>query len=316
MKRDLREISVRVTPEGIVYEGLEEFMDEEDYDWETMNQTLESLADKDYLMRRGHTRVLLCPKCSSPHVYSKYACTKCNSMDISHIKLIEHVFCGYTGVWDKFVKKARLVCPNCDTDMGSIYSRPPGDGSQIDYRVIGTTYECEKCGNRFDRPTILHECQECGSTFDFKKSRYEKIFNYWIPDDVVRKLRVIEEISVLVIEDDPDDAKIIEMNLVESKSKFKVQIADTGENGLDNVKKNIFDVILLDYNLPDMNGVDVLREIKGLKVDTPVIVLTGADDREIAVSLMKMGASDYLVKSVELYQELPSIIGQIVGRKK
>lgn len=304
-----------MTPEGVVYEGLEEIMDEEDYDWEMLHQTLESLADKDYLMRRGHSRVLLCPKCGSPHVYSKYACTKCESMDVSHIKLIEHVFCGYTGIWDKFVKKTRLVCPNCDTDMGSIHSRPPGDGSQIDYRVIGTTYECEKCGNRFDRPTILHECQECGSTFDFKTSRYEKIFNYWIPDDVVRKLRVIEEISVLLIEDDPDDAEIIEMNLTESDPKFKVQVASTGADGLEKINKTLFDVILLDYNLPDMNGTDVLTEIKGLKVETPVIVLTGADDRETAVSLMKMGASDYLVKSVELYEELPSIIGQVVGKK-
>jgi DNA-binding response OmpR family regulator len=69
---------------------------------------------------------------------------------------------------------------------------------------------------------------------------------------------------------------------------------------------------LLDYGLPDMTGIDFLKKMRETGVVSPVLLLTGRDDRNSAVESMKQGASDYLVKSDEEYENIASTIKQIV----
>ena len=81
---------------------------------------------------------------------------------------------------------------------------------------------------------------------------------------------------VLLIEDDSATAQSIELML--KSESFNVYTTDLGEEGVDLGKLYDYDLILLDLNLPDMNGHDVLRQLRLAKVETPILILSGADD--------------------------------------
>jgi len=83
---------------------------------------------------------------------------------------------------------------------------------------------------------------------------------------------------VLLVEDDPTTAKSIEMML--SHASLNVYTTDMGEEGIDLAKLYDYDLILLDINLPDMNGHEVLRQLRVAKIDTPVLILSGDDGTE------------------------------------
>ena len=129
---------------------------------------------------------------------------------------------------------------------------------------------------------------------------------------MIKSLGEKKDIDVLLIEDNSDDADIIKINLEKSKFPYEVDVGDTGKIGLDKLKEKHYDIIVVDYILPDMTGIKLIEEIKKRNISTPIIMLTGVDEREIAVSIMKLGASDYLVKSTELYKNLPDIISKIL----
>jgi DNA-binding response OmpR family regulator len=77
---------------------------------------------------------------------------------------------------------------------------------------------------------------------------------------------------------------------------FFVQSCDSGESALEILKKEAFDVILLDYRMGEMSGLDVLEWMHSQKVLTPVILVTAAGSETVAVEAMKLGAYDYLRK--------------------
>jgi len=138
---------------------------------------------------------LTCPDCSSPEVYSKYACPKCDSHNVEYIELIEHMKCGYIGSKDKFMKDSSLVCPGCQAKFDE-------DSKEITYREIGSCYQCEKCGYRFDKPEIIHLCQKCERSFTYKDAKYIKIFAYKITDETLnnlgRDLPILEDINKIL----------------------------------------------------------------------------------------------------------------------
>ena len=82
---------------------------------------------------------------------------------------------------------------------------------------------------------------------------------------------------VLLIEDDPTTSKSIEMML--ASANLNVYATDLDEEGIDLAKLRDYDIILLDLKLPDMNGYEVLRQLRMAKIDTPILILTGVDDR-------------------------------------
>ena len=82
---------------------------------------------------------------------------------------------------------------------------------------------------------------------------------------------------VLLIEDEPTTAKSIELML--GTEGFNVYTTDLGEEGLDLGKLYDYDIILLDLNLPDMHGYDVLKKLRTAKVATPVLILSGIGER-------------------------------------
>ena len=114
---------------------------------------------------------------------------------------------------------------------------------------------------------------------------------------------------ILLVEDDPTTSKSIELML--QNANLNVYATDLGEEGIDLAKLYDYDLILLDLNLPDMNGHDVLRQLRLAKVETPILILSGADDTENKLKGFGFGADDYMTKPFHR-QELIARIHAIV----
>ncbi|RMB12174.1 response regulator transcription factor CtrA [Eilatimonas milleporae] len=118
---------------------------------------------------------------------------------------------------------------------------------------------------------------------------------------------------VLLIEDDPTMTRSIELML--SAEGFNTYSTDLGEEGLDLGKLYDYDIILLDLNLPDMHGYDVLKQLRTAKVGTPILILSGLSEMENKVKGLGFGADDYLTKPFHK-EELIARIHAIVRRSK
>jgi two-component system response regulator AtoC len=106
--------------------------------------------------------------------------------------------------------------------------------------------------------------------------------------------------KILVVDDEPILRDSLEVAL--KTSGYEVLTARTGEEGLEQFRKENPDLILLDHWLPGINGDEVLRRIKEEESEIPIIIMTAQGSIEMAVNLMKMGAFDFLVKPFELDQ--------------
>jgi len=118
---------------------------------------------------------------------------------------------------------------------------------------------------------------------------------------------------ILLVEDDPTTSRSIELML--THANLNVYCTDLGEEGIDLAKLYDYDLILLDLNLPDMNGQDVLRQLRLAKVETPILILTGADDTENKIRSFGFGADDYMTKPFHR-EELVARIHAIIRRSK
>jgi two-component system cell cycle response regulator CtrA len=118
---------------------------------------------------------------------------------------------------------------------------------------------------------------------------------------------------VLLVEDDPTTSKSIEMML--THANLNVYATDLGEEGIDLAKLYDYDLILLDLGLPDMTGHEVLRQLRTSHIDTPILILSGADDTESKLKGFGYGADDYLTKPFHR-EELVARIHAIIRRSK
>src|SRR5665213_3436449 len=125
--------------------------------------------------------------------------------------------------------------------------------------------------------------------------------------------RGARSMRVLLIEDEPTTAKSIELML--TGEGFNVYTTDLGEEGLDLGKLYDYDIILLDLNLPDMHGYDVLKKLRVAKVSTPVLILSGISEMDSKVRALGFGADDYVTKPFHR-EELVARIRAVVRRSQ
>ena len=118
---------------------------------------------------------------------------------------------------------------------------------------------------------------------------------------------------VLLIEDEPVTSRAIELML--TPEGFNVYATDLGEEGLDLGKLYDYDIILLDLNLPDMHGYDVLKKLRAAKVHTPVLMLSGIAELDSKIRSFSFGADDYVTKPFHR-DELVARIQAVVRRSK
>jgi DNA-binding response OmpR family regulator len=114
---------------------------------------------------------------------------------------------------------------------------------------------------------------------------------------------------ILVIEDERKVASFLARALRENA--YAVDVAETGEQGLELAEENPYDVILLDIRLPGMSGIEVCRDLRRIGIETPVLMLTARSLVEQRVEGLDAGADDYLVKPfalAELYARIRALI--------
>lgn len=118
---------------------------------------------------------------------------------------------------------------------------------------------------------------------------------------------------ILLVEDDPATSHAIELML--SREGLKTDCARLGEEGIDLAKVYPYDLIVLDLNLPDISGHEVLRHLRQSLIETPILILSGDDDIESKIKGFGFGADDYMSKPFDR-SELVARIKAIIRRSK
>lgn len=119
------------------------------------------------------------------------------------------------------------------------------------------------------------------------------------------------EIKILMIEDSMEQARLMKTVLGRSSDHFQIEHVTSAEKGLECLQRSFYDLILLDYNLPGMDGLQAIVAIKNQSFRIPIIMVTGQGNERIAVKAMKLGANDYIVKDAEFLKTLPRVIQRV-----
>jgi len=120
--------------------------------------------------------------------------------------------------------------------------------------------------------------------------------------------------SALVIEDNGSHAVLISDELAEVLAGWKLDVVGTIAEARRCMSGHAYDLYVLDYWLPDGDGLDLLREIRSKETPTPTLFVTTASSAKIAVEAMKLGADDFIVKEEGYLAVLPYAIQEVLGR--
>jgi signal transduction histidine kinase len=124
-------------------------------------------------------------------------------------------------------------------------------------------------------------------------------------------------ISLLIADDDPDHLALARLALEDGLSNCVIDTADTGQMVLEAFATKSFDVVVLDYRLPDMDGLAVLDELRRQTKPPPVLILlTGLGSEEVAATALRLGADDYVPKVGNYATVLPAVIERAIERRR
>jgi sigma-B regulation protein RsbU (phosphoserine phosphatase) len=121
--------------------------------------------------------------------------------------------------------------------------------------------------------------------------------------------------NVLLIEDNPGDADLVRLRLVEGKSPVTVNCVNRLSDGLASLTRETPSVVLLDLNLPDSHGSETFRRVMDHSPNVPVVVLSGQDDEVLAMKAVHQGVQDYLIKGDISSKHLERAIRYAVERQ-
>ena len=122
---------------------------------------------------------------------------------------------------------------------------------------------------------------------------------------------------ILLIENEPDYSKLIRLRLSkETNSQFSVQCSETLAEGLEKIRSESIDAILLDLNLPDSRGIATLNTLQEQASQIPIVILTGESDHATALEAIRLGAQDFLVKENVDGAMLPRILSYAIERHR
>ncbi|MFH1416147.1 MAG: PEGA domain-containing protein [Elusimicrobiota bacterium] len=119
--------------------------------------------------------------------------------------------------------------------------------------------------------------------------------------------------KILIIDDDTTLGSAIKMIL--DSEGYDSKVAASATNALQQINKEFFDILLCDYNLPDMQGIDMIKKALKISAQSVPVLITGVSSMDLAFDGMRAGVHDYLVKPID-YEELKKIIKSIVEEKK
>ncbi len=116
-----------------------------------------------------------------------------------------------------------------------------------------------------------------------------------------------QRMAVLLIEDNAEDTQVIQAVLTDEPGlSYQLSYAETLASGLKRLQGSRLDLVLLDLNLPDSQGLETLKKIRQQALEVPIVVLTASNEETLATQALKQGAQDYLVKG--LMQVYPNLL--------
>jgi len=121
---------------------------------------------------------------------------------------------------------------------------------------------------------------------------------------------------LLLVEDNPDDVDLLHETLREAEAGFELEHCARLKNALQRLSGENFDAVLLDLGLPDAQGLDTFLRVRSHAPHVPIVVLTGLDDESLAVTAVREGAQDYLVKGQLSADLLVRAIRYAIERKR
>ena len=116
---------------------------------------------------------------------------------------------------------------------------------------------------------------------------------------------------ILIIEDDPEHVKLIELGF-RKHDEFFLDFASTGEQGLEMMATNSYDLISIDLILPGISGLDVLVKIRNFDIEMPIVMVSGRGTTDLVVVAFENRATKYIVKSLESFRSLPCIFENLI----
>src|SRR6266566_8339298 len=119
-------------------------------------------------------------------------------------------------------------------------------------------------------------------------------------------------LRVLYAEDNAVDADLTKAHFAQAAPDVALDVVDSGEQCLARLAHGTYDVLLLDHHLPDMDGVDVLRELAAREMPLPVVMVTGVGDEALVVQVLGLGACDYVPKHGNYLDSLPDVLRRAV----
>jgi|GEM_PF-1619564 len=123
-------------------------------------------------------------------------------------------------------------------------------------------------------------------------------------------------LDILVVDDSQVQILLAKQAMTAPRCGHRVDAATSGEEALQRLQDGRYDLVLLDYTLPGMNGLEALRAIVARKAELPVILVTGSGSERIAVEAMKAGAADYVMKGENYHALLPAVVEQAWQRSQ
>ena len=121
-----------------------------------------------------------------------------------------------------------------------------------------------------------------------------------------------EFIHLLYVDDNPLDRELVREVLKRTPGNFQITEAGSRQEFETLLAQDQYDLVLSDFNSFDANGLQILDLVHAKDPELPVVIVTGTGSEEIAVAALKLGAADYVIKSLHHLQRLPSIIQQVL----
>jgi len=126
----------------------------------------------------------------------------------------------------------------------------------------------------------------------------------------------MEQLQLVIVEDEDAHFQLIQRAIIKAYPDASIHYFQEATGCLERLDEINPDVVIADYLLPGMNGIEFLKSLNREQRDIPVIIITGQGDENLAIQAMKLGAWDYLVKSGDFFTLIPSVIGKVVREWK
>ncbi len=130
-------------------------------------------------------------------------------------------------------------------------------------------------------------------------------------NDMFEIMKDTQDIKLLYVEDD-EDSKITTMLLLEEFFE-NIIIAQNGQDGLKKFEDNKIDLILTDISMPKLNGLEMMKRIREVCKDTPIVVLSAHNESNYLDSSIKMGAEGYIFKPIDMNQFI-EVISNVIQK--